>query len=75
MDFVGAINEEWLNECASTLGTDNALDEIIVYFQTMPQTTSAVALWMVKLDSLISPQLEKVQSEAAESVPRPKRMF
>ncbi|ONK57366.1 uncharacterized protein A4U43_C10F19350 [Asparagus officinalis] len=76
-DFVGAINEEWLYECASALGTSTALDEVIVYFQTMPQTTSAVALWMVKLDALIASQLEKVQSEQvaqiAEKRPQPKR--
>ncbi|KAG1359055.1 Homeobox-DDT domain protein RLT3 [Cocos nucifera] len=63
IDFVGAIKEEWLYECASALGSNMALDDIIVYFQTMPQTTSAVALWMVKLDSLIAPYLERVQSE------------
>nr|XP_010932083.1 homeobox-DDT domain protein RLT3 [Elaeis guineensis] len=63
VDFVGAINEEWLYECASAWGSNMALDDIIVYFQTMPQTTSAVALWMVKLDSLIAPYLERVQSE------------
>ncbi|XP_008813491.2 homeobox-DDT domain protein RLT3 [Phoenix dactylifera] len=63
VDFVGAINEEWLYECASSFGSNMALDDIIVYFQTMPQTTSAVALWMVKLDSLIAPYLERVQSK------------
>ncbi|XP_008795938.2 homeobox-DDT domain protein RLT3-like [Phoenix dactylifera] len=63
VDFVGALNEEWLYECASALGSNMVLDDIIVYFQTMPQTTSAVALWMVKLDSLIAPYLESVQSE------------
>jgi hypothetical protein len=33
------------------------VDEVTVYFQTMPQTTSAVALWVVKLDALIAPYL------------------
>lgn len=49
-----------MHECASALGSNMALDDVIVYFQTMPQTTSAVALWMVKLDSLIAPYLESV---------------
>lgn len=61
-DFVGAINEEWLHAC-SIPGSSTAIDEIIVYFQTMPQTTSAVALWMFKLDTLIGPHLERLQQE------------
>ncbi|KAJ0960513.1 hypothetical protein J5N97_001603 [Dioscorea zingiberensis] len=61
-DFVRAINEEWLQEC-TVPGSSTAIDEIIVYFQTMPQTTSAVALWMFKLDSLIGPHLESLHPE------------
>lgn len=65
VDFVGAIKEGWLNECASTSAANAALDEIIVSFQTMPQTTSAVALWLVKFDALLAPHLDKVQPEPA----------
>ncbi|KAJ6791771.1 homeobox-DDT domain protein RLT3-like [Iris pallida] len=57
-DFVGAIDEEWLYESNPSFGSNTTLDEIVVYFQTMPQTTSAVALWMVKFDFLIA-HLEK----------------
>nr|CAD1836468.1 unnamed protein product [Ananas comosus var. bracteatus] len=61
-DFVGAINEDWLYECAST-GSNSSVDDIIINFQTMPQTISAVALWIVKLDTLIAPHLEKAHSD------------
>ncbi|KAJ6801985.1 homeobox-DDT domain protein RLT3-like [Iris pallida] len=72
-DFVGAINEEWLYESNPSLGS-NTLDEILVYFQTMPQTTSAVALWMVKLDFLIAPHLENFRSnQVPDSRPQSKR--
>lgn len=60
-DFVGAINQEWLCQSNVVLGSDNLLEEIILSFSTMPQTSSAVALWLVKLDALIEPYLEKVQ--------------
>ncbi|URE22844.1 hypothetical protein MUK42_12920 [Musa troglodytarum] len=73
-DLVGALNEEWLYDCA-TLGSDIVADDVILQFQTMPQTTSAVALWMVKLDSLIAPHLERVQSERIPiCMPQSKRM-
>ncbi|XP_043705835.1 homeobox-DDT domain protein RLT3 isoform X2 [Telopea speciosissima] len=64
-DFVGAINEDWLNKCCFGLGSNTALDEVIVFFPTMPQTTSAIALWLVKLDALITPHLEKMNSKKA----------
>ncbi|KAK9153346.1 hypothetical protein Sjap_000826 [Stephania japonica] len=59
-NFVGAINENWLYECCTDGGPHTALNEIVVFFPTMPQTTSAVALWLVKLDSLIAPHLKRV---------------
>ncbi|XP_042497551.1 homeobox-DDT domain protein RLT3 [Macadamia integrifolia] len=65
-DFVGAINEDWLNKCCFGLGSNTALDEVIVFFPTMPQTTSALALWLVKLDALIAPHLEKMNSKNAQ---------
>ncbi|KAK9125685.1 hypothetical protein Scep_014531 [Stephania cephalantha] len=61
-NFVGAINENWLYECSTDVGLHTALNEIVVFFPTMPQTTSAVALWLVKLDSLIAPHLKRVNS-------------
>ncbi|KAG0453740.1 hypothetical protein HPP92_025044 [Vanilla planifolia] len=62
-DLVTAMNEEWLYENVLPLHSAMPLDEVMAYFQTMPQTTSAVALWIVKLDRLIAPYLEKVQSK------------
>lgn len=62
-DFVTAINEEWLYQNALSLCSNASLDEVIIYFHTMPKTTSAFAFWMVKLDRLIAPYLEKLQSE------------
>ncbi|XP_058071521.1 homeobox-DDT domain protein RLT3 isoform X2 [Magnolia sinica] len=70
-DFVSAINEEWLCQCNVFLGPNTALEEILVFFPTLPQTTSAVALWLVKLDAAIAPHLERVQSEkTVASMPR-----
>ncbi|KAI5005272.1 hypothetical protein ZWY2020_032515 [Hordeum vulgare] len=57
VDFVGAIDEDWLYQSSSAVSFSSYLDDITVYFQTMPQTTSAVALWVVKLDALIAPHL------------------
>ncbi|KAH6762645.1 hypothetical protein C2S52_020078 [Perilla frutescens var. hirtella] len=52
-DFVNAINEDWFYQervsdsyCPS--------DEIISNFQATPQTYSAIALWLVKLDLLVA---------------------
>ncbi|KAG2713473.1 hypothetical protein I3760_04G177700 [Carya illinoinensis] len=59
-DFVGAINVDWLYECSVQQVSYNVVQEIIVSFSSLPQTTSAVALWLVKLDSLIAPYLERV---------------
>ncbi|KAK6156217.1 hypothetical protein DH2020_010465 [Rehmannia glutinosa] len=58
-DFVTAINEDWCYEnnvsCAS--------DDIISNFSTMPQTYSAVALWLVKLDILVASHAESSHSQ------------
>ncbi|XP_022758848.1 homeobox-DDT domain protein RLT3-like isoform X2 [Durio zibethinus] len=62
-DFVAAINENWLNQCHIEQGGCTAIEEIIAFFPTMPQTSSAVALWLVKLDEFIAPYLKKVHSE------------
>nr|GEX19275.1 DDT domain-containing protein [Tanacetum cinerariifolium] len=49
-DFVGAINTGWSYESDTALGFDFDLDDIIASFASMPQTSSAVALWLLKLD-------------------------
>ncbi|KAL1188979.1 Homeobox-DDT domain protein RLT3 [Cardamine amara subsp. amara] len=56
-DFVGAINEDWLWHCNALMG------ETISCFPSIPQTTSAIALWLIKLDTLIAPYVEKAQPE------------
>ncbi|VAH57896.1 unnamed protein product [Triticum turgidum subsp. durum] len=62
VDFVGAIDEDWLYQRSSAVSFSSYVDDITVYFQTMPQTTSAVALWVVKLDALIAPHLAQADS-------------
>ncbi|KAL9164032.1 hypothetical protein ABFS82_06G079800 [Erythranthe guttata] len=56
-DFVNAINEDWFYQHYS------ASDEIISNFSTVPQTYSAVALWLVKLDLLVAPHAESGHSQ------------
>ncbi|XVE72619.1 hypothetical protein DITRI_Ditri11bG0052600 [Diplodiscus trichospermus] len=69
--FVAAINENWLNRCHIEKGGCTAIEEIIAFFPTMPQTSSALALWLVKLDEFIAPYLKKVHSEKElENQPR-----
>ncbi|XP_076925029.1 homeobox-DDT domain protein RLT3-like [Bidens hawaiensis] len=58
-DFVGSINKGWMYESDTDLGVGYDLDDIISSFASMPQTSSAVALWLVKLDFLIAPNLTK----------------
>lgn len=65
-DFVGAINEDWLCKCCTGVDYEAAPDEIIHSFTTMPQTTSAVALWLVRLDAFIAPHLLKFHPGLAE---------
>lgn len=60
-DFVGAINEDWLWHSSDQGQT--LMGEIICCFPSMPQTTSAIALWLVKFDTLIGPYVEKAQPE------------
>ncbi|PIN09263.1 hypothetical protein CDL12_18165 [Handroanthus impetiginosus] len=56
-DFVTAINEDWFYQ-NKVSGSYCASDEIISNFSTMPQTYSAVALWLVKLDLLVASHVE-----------------
>ncbi|KAF2284713.1 hypothetical protein GH714_029492 [Hevea brasiliensis] len=60
-DFVAAINEDWLCQCDVAHDSNTSMEEIIASFPTMPQTSSALALWLVKLDDLISAYLESIQ--------------
>ncbi|GAV68407.1 LOW QUALITY PROTEIN: Homeobox domain-containing protein/DDT domain-containing protein [Cephalotus follicularis] len=62
-DFVAAINEDWLYQCNVMQSHNTFMEEITACFPTMPQTSSAVALWLVKLDELIAPYLERASSE------------
>ncbi|PWA91394.1 DDT domain-containing protein [Artemisia annua] len=62
-DFVGAINNGWSYESDTALGFDCDLDDIIASFASMPQTSSAVALWLVKLDFIVTPHLKRVDLE------------
>lgn len=59
-DFVAAINEDWLCQCNLAQGSSTYMEEIITCYPTKPQTSSALALWLMKLDELISPYLEKI---------------
>ncbi|KAF5746208.1 hypothetical protein HS088_TW06G00375 [Tripterygium wilfordii] len=61
-DFAAAIKEDWLREFHVAEGSDTVLQEIIACFPSIPQTSSAFALWLMKLDSLIAPYMEKARS-------------
>ncbi|WOH11676.1 hypothetical protein DCAR_0831166 [Daucus carota subsp. sativus] len=62
-DFVTSINEDWLHRCSSAYGSDSLVEEIIACFSSMPQTSSAVALWLVRLDDLIGLHLQRIPTE------------
>lgn len=62
-DFVGAINKDWLWHSSDQGHSNGLMGEIISCFPSIPQTTSAIALWLVKLDTLIAPYVEKAQPE------------
>ncbi|GAB2211384.1 hypothetical protein Drorol1_Dr00024696 [Drosera rotundifolia] len=54
-DFVNAMNVDWQPQCSSALREcDDTLQDIVASFSNLPQTTSAIALWLVKLDTLIA---------------------
>ncbi|KAG9457294.1 hypothetical protein H6P81_001802 [Aristolochia fimbriata] len=65
-DFAGAINEEWLSQKLTEMGPNTAFEEIVVFFPTIPQTSSSVALWLVKLDAVVATELEKIQEGNSE---------
>ncbi|KAI4352724.1 hypothetical protein L6164_006945 [Bauhinia variegata] len=64
-DFVGAINEDWLFEYHFPEGV---VEEIIVSFASMPHTSSALALWLVKLDAIIAPYLDRVHPQKKQGI-------
>ncbi|QHO01857.1 hypothetical protein HN873_044237 [Arachis hypogaea] len=64
-DFVGAINKHWLFECNLP---DKVVQEIIAYFALMPHTSSALALWLVKLDAIIAPYLDRGRPQKKQGI-------
>ncbi|KAJ1408166.1 WHIM2 domain [Sesbania bispinosa] len=64
-DFVGAINEDWLFQCKFP---DGVVEEIIASFASMPHTSSALALWLVKLDAIIAPYLDRVHPQKKQGI-------
>ncbi|ESW32216.1 hypothetical protein PHAVU_002G303200 [Phaseolus vulgaris] len=62
-DFVGAINKGWLFQCKFP---DGVVEEIIASFASMPHTSSALGLWLVKLDIIIAPYLDRVHPLKAQ---------
>lgn len=73
-DFVSAINEGWLYQWNVQIA-DTVMEEIIAVFPTMPQTSSALALWLVKLDAIIAPYLERVNSGKEDARMRCRGIF
>ncbi|XP_019421856.1 PREDICTED: homeobox-DDT domain protein RLT3-like [Lupinus angustifolius] len=64
-DFVGAINKDWLFKCQFP---DGVVEEIIASFASMPHTSSALALWLVKLDVIIAPYLDRVHPQKKQGI-------
>ncbi|KAF3792589.1 Homeobox-DDT domain protein [Nymphaea thermarum] len=62
-DFVDAMNNEWFFQLSLDLGSRTAFNEIVIFFNSIPRTVSAVALWLVKLDHLLTCYLEQVQPQ------------
>lgn len=51
-DFVGAINEDWFYNVAE--GSSVGILDTLASFASLPQTTSALAFWLVKLDAFLN---------------------
>lgn len=51
-DFVGAVNEDWF--CNLAEGSPVGIRDTLASFASLPQTISALAFWLVKLDALIA---------------------
>ncbi|XP_057538931.1 homeobox-DDT domain protein RLT3 isoform X1 [Amaranthus tricolor] len=58
-DFVNSLKLDWVSQCKVTLKNESPIDDFVEHFQSMPQTSSAVALWLVNLDALIASQLDE----------------
>ncbi|CAN8232429.1 unnamed protein product [Cochlearia groenlandica] len=58
-DFLGGINEDWLWHCGDKEQSNGSMGETITCFPCVPRTTSAIALWLVKLDTLMAPFMTK----------------
>lgn len=50
---------DWVSQCNVILKSDSTSEDIVAHFQNMPQTSSAIALWLVKLDALIALQSDE----------------
>ncbi|KAF8007499.1 hypothetical protein BT93_K1498 [Corymbia citriodora subsp. variegata] len=61
-DFVSAINRDWLRQCNNVPSYNISGEEIVACFPIIPHTTSAVALWLVKMDMLVAPYLKTSRS-------------
>ncbi|XP_022976954.1 homeobox-DDT domain protein RLT3 [Cucurbita maxima] len=51
-DFVGAINEDWFYNFPEGSSVD--FRDTLASFTSLPQTTSALAFWLVKLDAFLN---------------------
>lgn len=62
-DFVSAINRDWLRQCNNVPCYNLSGEEIVAHFPIIPHTTSAVALWLVKMDMLVAPYLKTLRTD------------
>ncbi|KAK4747325.1 hypothetical protein SAY87_026362 [Trapa incisa] len=67
-DFIGAINRDWLFHCGRVPNCNIVGEEIVALFPTIPRTSSAVALWLVKLDTLLANYLKGAYSNPCNKV-------
>ncbi|KAK4775271.1 hypothetical protein SAY86_010206 [Trapa natans] len=67
-DFIGAINRDWLFHCSRVPNCNIIGEEIVALFPTIPPTSSAVALWLVKLDALLANYLKGAYSNPCKKV-------
>lgn len=51
-DFVGAMNEDWFYNFPEGSSVD--FRDTLASFASLPQTTSALAFWLVKLDAFLN---------------------
>lgn len=66
-DLIGAINRDWLCTWNSTEDTNIGGHEVLASFPTIPQTSSAVGLWLTKFDAFIAANLEGAYSITEKS--------